>query len=104
MKDVLDQYRQDFVGLPGYDLEYFLSALRWVLEQEDANYVGRPAKRQAEINQIFQTCKVNAPVGREGSQLAVSLFCNVALGMHPVEAFIKANIDVIPLKRARGAR
>jgi len=65
--------------------------------------MGRPDSRQREIDEIFQKCNVTPPSDRPGSQLAMSLFCNVALGLHPVEAFIRANLDVLPVKRARGA-
>jgi hypothetical protein len=37
-------------------------------------------------------------LNREGSQLAISLFCDIVLGVHPVEAFLSARLDVIPRK------
>lgn len=103
VQNVLTQYQEYVYGLPGYDLEYILHALNWILEQEDINFRGRPKKRQDEIDEVFQRCNITPPPNRDGSQLAISLFCNVSLGLHPVEAFIRANLDVLPVKRARGA-
>jgi len=103
VQNVLAQYQEYVNGLPGYDLEYILYALNWILEQEDINFKGRPKKRQDEINEVFKKWNITPPSDRVGSQLAISLFCNVALGLHPVEAFIRANLDVLPVKRARRA-
>jgi len=103
IEEILSKYENVVDELPGYKLEYILHALNWILEQEDVNYTGRPEKRQLEINNILRQCNVISPSNRAGSQLAISLFCNVFLGLHPVEAFIKANLDVLPVKRARGA-
>ena len=103
IEEILSKYENVVNELPGYKLEYILHALNWILEQEDVNYTGRPEKRQLEINNILRQCNVISPSNRAGSQLAISLFCNVFLGLHPVEAFIKANLDVLPVKRARGA-
>jgi len=101
VQDVLNKYESFACQLPGYSLEYILYGLNWILEQEDVNFTGRPENRQSEINETFQRCGIKPPPNRSGSQLAMSLFCNVALGMHPVEAFIRANLDVLPVKRAR---
>lgn len=103
VQDVVSRYQSLVNELPGYKLEYILHALNWILEQEDVNFTGRPNNRQQEINDILQKCNMTPLSERAGSQLAVSLFCNVALGVHPVEAFIRANLDVLPVKRARGA-
>jgi len=103
IEEILSKYENVVDELPGYKLEYILHALNWILEQEDVNYTGRPEKRQQEINDILRQCNVISPSNRAGSQLAMSLFCNVFLGLHPVAAFIKANLDVLPVKRARGA-
>jgi len=78
--------------------------MNWILEQEDINFKGRPAKKQQEINEILVRSGVKVLMNRLGSQLAISLFCNVLQGMHPVEAFIRANLDVIPLKKSFGTR
>jgi hypothetical protein len=72
------------------------------LEQEDVNFRGRPPDRQRELDEVLNRLDIATPQGREGSQLAISLFCNIALGQHPVDAFIRANLDVLPVKRARG--
>jgi len=103
VRDIVGKH-QNFVNeLPGYKLEYILHALNWILEQEDVNFTGRPDNRQQEINDILRKCNMTPLSERSGSQLAMSLFCNVSLGLHPVEAFIRANLDVLPVKRARGA-
>jgi hypothetical protein len=78
--------------------------LNWIFEQEDINFSGRPAKRQQEINEVLQNNGVNLLESRLGSQLAISLFCNIREGMHPVEALIKANLDIIPIKRSFGTK
>jgi len=103
VQDVLTKYQSLVSELPGYNLEYILHALNWILEQEDVNFTSRPDNKQQEIDYILQKCKVTPAPNRSGSQLAMSLFCNVAFGLHPVEAFIRANLDVLPVKRARGA-
>ena len=98
-EEVLQRYKEQVKGLPGYDLEYILYALRWILEQEDINFVGRPENKQKQISEILQKQGVITPEGRKGSELAISLFCDIANGTHPVEAFMKANLDVLPRKR-----
>jgi hypothetical protein len=100
---VLDEYESKLSGLPGYSTEYILYALNWILDQEDINYIGRPEAKQREIDEVLKASNVSPSLDRLGSMLAISLFCNVAQGLHPVEAFIRANLDVIPVKRARGA-
>jgi hypothetical protein len=87
--------------LPGYSLEYILYALKWILEQEDINFTGRPQKRQEKLEEILRRQGIITPEGRKGSELAISLFCDIANETHPVEAFIKANLDVIPIKRRK---
>jgi hypothetical protein len=103
VQGVLSRYEGVVSELPGYKLEYILHALNWILEQEDVNFAGRPERKQEEISDILRKCNVTPLPERSGSELAMSLFCNVALGSHPVEAFIRANLDVLPVKRARGA-
>ena len=100
---VLEEYKKKVENLPGYNLEYILYTLKWILEQEDVNFVGRPEKRQKELNKIFEKLKIKVPEKREGSQLTISLLGNIILAFHPVEALLKANLDVLPIKRARGA-
>lgn len=98
----LRQYNALVMKLPGYPLEYILYALAWILEQEDINFKDRPAEKQKELDEILKQLGIKVPPGRLGSQLAISLFCHIALGKHPVEAFILANLDVLPVKRAVG--
>jgi hypothetical protein len=102
---VLSQSSALTSGLPGYDLEYILHALNWILEQEDINFTGRPEKKQNELDETLRTLGVIVPSDRLGSQLAVSLFCNIAPPnrLHPVDAFMRANVDVLPMKRGFGA-
>lgn len=82
--------------LPGYNLDYVFYAMAWILEQEDINYgpEGRDEAKQAEIDEILRKQGVNTPSGREGSELAVSLFCDIANGTHPVEAFYRVNLRI----------
>ena len=95
VKKVLEKYEKEIKGLPGYDLEYILYALKWILEQEDINFRGRPEKRQKQLNEILEKVSVSTPKGREGSQLAISLFCDIASGTHPVEALMRGNLDIV---------
>ena len=97
--DVVHRYRHAVEGLPGYDLEYILYALAWIFEQEDVNFTGRPEKRQRELDEALKVLDVKAPKNRLGSQLAVALLCNIASGMHPVDALLKANLDILPIKK-----
>jgi hypothetical protein len=100
---VLSSYAASLQGLPGYDLEYILNALDWILEQEDVNFTSRPLELQRQLDAELEQAGVQAPPNREGSQLAVVLLLRVAKGMHPVEAMLAANLDVLPIKRGRGA-
>jgi hypothetical protein len=103
--EVLSRFKDGPGQLPGYPPEYILYALNWILQQEDINYrVPRPPKKQEEINGILAKSGVPALENRAGSQLAMSLICNVAQGTHPVEAFIRASLDVLPVKRSFGAK
>jgi len=92
--EILRKLKQ--INLPGYPLEYILYALDWILEQEDINFTGRPRNKQDEIDEILERLKIKTPRGREGSQLAIALLCDVFLGTHPVEALLKANLDIRP--------
>lgn len=82
--------------LPGYNLDYVFYAMSWILEQEDINYDpdGRSDTKQEEIYEILARQRVETPPGREGSQLAISLFCDIANGTHPVEAFYRVNLRI----------
>lgn len=99
VKEVLEKYQQEVVVLPGYSLEYILYALRWILDQEDINFAGRPEKKQKELDNVCKKQGATIPGGRKGSQLAISLLCDIANDTHPVEAFLKANLDVLPRRR-----
>jgi hypothetical protein len=101
VEEVLKKYDSEVKNLPGYSLEYILYALKWILEQEDINFTGRPQKRQEQLEEILRRKGIITPEGRKGSELAISLFCDIASGTHPVEAFIKANLDLIPIKRRK---
>ena len=101
VEKIYQKYSDDVKDLPGYDIEYILYALKWILEQEDINFRGRPQKKQKQLDEILKQHNIIVPKGREGSELAISLFCDIASGTHPVEALIRANLDVIPRKRGR---
>ncbi len=103
IKDVIGKYQKDVRNLPGYSLEYILYALNWILDQEDINFTDRPPKRQQEIDDLLNKLNIKSTTDRRGSQLAISLFCSLVLGEHPVNAFIRVNLDVLPVKRAFGA-
>jgi len=96
VKEILKEYKTQTNGLIGYDLEYILYALRWILEQEDINFNGRPEKLQEKLNEKCKKAGVSVPTQRKGSQLAISLFCDILLGVHPVEALLAANLDITP--------
>ncbi len=93
---VLQKYAKEAEMLPGYKLEYTLYALNWILEQEDINFPGRPEKLQTLLDQKCQLLGVKVPEKRKGSQLAISLFCDILNGIHPVEALLSANLDIVP--------
>jgi hypothetical protein len=93
---IFNKYSQKTSNLPGYPFEYILYGLNWILEQEDINFKGRPAKKQVELDEICSKQNVTTPNGRSGSQLAIALLCDVANGTHPVEALLKANLDIRP--------
>jgi hypothetical protein len=102
--NTIARYQKDTKDLPGYKLDYILYALNWILDQEDINFTYRPDNRQEELDNLLNQLKLKVPTDRLGSQLAISLFCNLVLGEHPVNAFIKANLDVLPAKRSFGVR
>lgn len=96
---VLAQYKAATQGLPGYDLEYILNALEWILEQEDVNFKNRSPGLQKRLDAELRKHKVQVPPNREGSQLAIVLLLETAKGKHPVEAMLTAGIDVRPITR-----
>ncbi|MEM0348596.1 MAG: hypothetical protein QXE96_01420 [Candidatus Caldarchaeum sp.] len=97
--DVVERFRHVVNDLPGYDLEYILYALAWIFEQEDINFAGRPESRQRELDETLNLLGIKVPKNRLGSQLALALLCNIANGVHPVDALLKANLDVLPIRR-----
>jgi hypothetical protein len=101
VKQVIEGYTSRTQGLAGYNLDYILYGLNWILEQEDINFLGRPTKLQEKLDEKCQKMGIKVPKGRAGSQLAISLFCDVAGGVHPVEALLAANLDVVPRFRRR---
>jgi hypothetical protein len=94
IEETLLKYKEKCEGLPGYDLEYILYAMKWILEQEDINFGGRLPEKQKELDEICRKQNVATPKGREGSQLAIALLCDIANGTHPVEAFRKAGLKI----------
>ncbi|MEO0072156.1 MAG: hypothetical protein ABIK10_01770 [candidate division WOR-3 bacterium] len=60
-----------------------------------------------ELNESYQLDKsylpqgISLPENRKGSQLAISMFCDIVNGVHPVEALLSANIDIVPKYRKR---
>ncbi|MDJ0271049.1 MAG: hypothetical protein QXM50_00235 [Candidatus Caldarchaeum sp.] len=99
---VVERFRHAVKDLPGYDLEYILYALAWIFRQEDVNFAGRPESRQRELDETLNRLGFKVPKDRLGSQLALALLCNIANGMHPVDALLRANLDVLPIKRGKG--
>ena len=98
---VVERFRHAVEGLPGYDLEYILYALAWIFQQEDVNFAGRPESRQRELDETLSLLSIKVPKYRLGSQLAVALLCNIANGTHPVDALLRANLDILPIKRGK---
>ena len=94
IKEVLDEYEPYTRDLVGYTLEYILYSLKWILEQEDVNFTGRPEKKQKELDEKIERQGIKTPEGRLGSQLAVALLCDIASGVHPVEAFRSAGLKI----------
>jgi len=64
------------------------------LEQEDINFIGRPPNKQKELDRKIKRIGLKTPRGRKGSQLAIALFCDIASGVHPVEAFYSAGLRI----------
>ncbi len=98
--EIIEKYKDKVKGLIGYEIEYILYALNWILEQENVNFKGRDVKLQEELDKKFKNMNIEVPEKNKGSQLAISLFIDILNGIHPVEAFLSARLDVIPRKRA----
>lgn len=91
---LVEEYEPQVNELPGYSLEYILYSLRWILEQEDINFTGRPAQKQIELDEKISKFGISIPENRKGSQLAIALLCDIASGTHPVEAFYAAGLKI----------
>lgn len=96
VSSVLKQYHSSTQHLAGYSIEYILYALDWILDQEDINFTSRPVAKQTELNAILGQLKIKTPKGRLGSELGVSLLCDIVSGKHPVDAFFRVGLDVLP--------
>lgn len=94
VEEVIGKYEAKVDGLPGYNLRYILYSLEWILEQEDINFKSRSSEKQQELDKICETQNIVTPKGREGSKLAIALFCDIANGTHPVEAFIRSGLRI----------
>lgn len=94
VEETLERWKD--VELPGYPLDYVFYAMDWILEQEDINFdpEARDDEKQAEIDNILAQQNVTTPEGRKGSELAISLLCDIANGTHPVEAFYRVNLRI----------
>lgn len=86
--------------LNGYDSDFIFYTMDWILDQEDINYESsvRGPKKQEEIDEMLARMDVKSPNGRQGSELAISLFSDIAGGQHPVEAFYRVGLDVVALR------
>lgn len=96
---VIDQIEDVARDLPGYDVEYFLLAYDWILDQEDINYAAgdpRSDKKQGLIDATLEDAGVAKASGRKGSQLAISLLSDIVNGKHPVEALRSADLEIKP--------
>ncbi len=60
IEEILEKYKQQTSGLPGYPLEYILYALNWILEQEDINFKNRPEKKQKELDDVCKKTKYHS--------------------------------------------
>lgn len=92
--NLIAKYENDFRNTSGYTLEYILRSLDWILEQEDINFEYRREKKQIELDAKLARFNYSVPQGREGGQLAIAMFCDIAFGIHPVEAFYSANLRI----------
>lgn len=93
---VLEDVGPEISHLKGYDPDFIFYALNWILEQEDINYTpgNRDSEKQEEIDNMLSKMDIDALEGREGSQLAISMFSDIADGQHPVEAFYRVDITI----------
>ncbi len=96
INEILSEYVPLTRELPGYPLEYILKALDWILEQEDINFTSRSERKRKELTRICEQQNIQMHPGREGSYLAIALLCDIINGTHPVDALLKANLDIAP--------
>jgi len=94
IEELIRQYKPTVEGLYGYSLELILYGLNWVLQQEDINFKRRSGKLQKELEEKIKAQQINFRDDRKGSQLAIGLLCDIAKGLHPVEAFHKARLRI----------
>lgn len=97
VESVLERIRQSLGHLPGYDPEYIFYTMDWILDQEDINYNqsdGRSEKKQRQLDTALENVGVEPADGREGSQLAIGLFCDITSEVHPVEALRRAGLRI----------
>jgi len=89
---LLNEYDEDVASLPGYDLEFILHALDWIMENEDAIFTERSDRKQAEIDEKLDEHGITKPSERAGSQLAMGLFAGIVAGNHPVDELYDADL------------
>lgn len=89
---LLAEYANNVDSLPGYDLEFILHALDWIMENEDAIFGERSDNKQEQINQKLATHDIEKPRDRAGSQLAMGLFAGIVAGNHPVDELYDADL------------
>lgn len=103
VQDVLEDVQPRLGKAWGYPVEYVLLALDWLLMSEDINFSEREEEEQASLDDSLRKAGIEPIQSRRGSELAISLFCDIINGTHPIDALRRTGLDVIPAKRARGA-
>lgn len=95
-ESVLKDVSPEIEHLNGYDPDFIFYTLNWILKQEDINYEpsNQDTSKQDEIDQMLSKMNVDTPEDRKGSQLAVSMFSDIAAGQHPVEALYRVNVGI----------
>ena len=58
VKEVFEKYKNEVKGLPGYDLEYILYTLKWILEQGDINFEENPKRSEDKQKEITKSPKI----------------------------------------------
>ncbi|MEM4983526.1 MAG: hypothetical protein QXF66_01140, partial [Candidatus Hadarchaeales archaeon] len=62
-------------------------------------FKGRPVEVQKRLDEKCFQSGVKVPKNRKGSQLIISLFCDISRGVHPVEALLAAGLDIRPIRK-----